>query len=286
MIRIIDGTAYEGKYGSRINVKAHDLGNGHLEFSGVRNTDWAELDWSALAIEHYLEAVARDKEERVEELAQKRLNIAAGHAKRRVRRLCKAMGVNTLLTLTYRANVVDLARCKADLKEFVRRLKRVLPDFRAVCCFERQERGAWHVHLATIRFPGVLAARNGVKVKSFNVIRAVWRSVTKDNGGNVDVSNTKRGASRSSAKIAAYIAKYISKAFQEGEAGSNRWTKFGNCDLPAPVDLGSFGTMHEVVSACYALVDQCASVVDQHLSRWDDWFFLIIEKQLSGSTPA
>ena len=87
MIRIIDGVAYEGKCGSLISVKAHDLGNGHLEFSGVRNTDWEELDWSPLAIEHYLEAVIRDKEERADELHQKCLNIAASRAKRRVRRL-------------------------------------------------------------------------------------------------------------------------------------------------------------------------------------------------------
>lgn len=279
MIRIIDGTAYEGKFGSQISVKAHDLGNGHLEFSGVRNTDWTELDWSPLAIEHYLEAVERDKNERADELAQKRLNIAANHAKRRVRRLCKFMGADTLLTLTYRANVTDLATCKANLKEFIRRLKRVLPDFRAVACFERQERGAWHVHMATIRLPASLQWGTNVKVKSFNVIRAIWRSVTKEDGGNVDISNTKRGAKRSPAKIAAYIAKYISKAFQEGEAGSNRWTKFGNCEIPPPIDLGRFSSMLGVVEACYALVDDCAVVVDVHLSRWDDWFFLVVEKQ-------
>lgn len=279
MIRIIDGVAYEGKYGSRISVKAHDLGNGHLEFSGVRDTAWEELEWSPTAIQHYLEAVQRDKEERAEELAQKCLNIAASRAKRRVRRLCKHMGANTLLTLTYRANVVDLGKCKANLKEFVRRVRRVLPDFCAVCCFEQQERGAWHVHMATVKLPMTMAWGSAVKVKSFNVIRAIWRSVTKEDGGTVNVANSKRGARRSAAEIAAYIAKYISKAFQEGEAGSNRWTKFGNCDVPKPVDLGRFNSMHDVVSACYALVDQAATVVDQHLSRWGDWFFLVIENQ-------
>ncbi len=279
MIRIIDGVAYEGKCGSLISVKAHDLGNGHLEFSGVRNTDWEELDWSALAIEHYLQAVERDKEERADELHQKCLNIAASRAKRRVRRLCKAMGTDTLLTLTYRANVTDLALCKANLKEFVRRVRRVLPGFSAVCGFEQQERGAWHVHMATIRVPSVLAWGSAARVKSFNVLRAIWRSVTKENGGTVNVAKSKYGKRRSAAEIAAYIAKYISKAFQEGEAGSNRWTKFGDCDVPKPVDLGHFPNMRAVVEACYALVDGCASVVDQHLSRWDDWFFLVIENQ-------
>lgn len=279
MIRIIDGVAYEGKYGSLISVKVHDLGNGHLEFSGVRNTDWEELDWSPLAIEGYLEAVIRDKEERAEELHQKCLNIAASRAKRRVRRLCKAMGTDTLVTLTYRANVTDLALCKANLKEFVRRVRRVLPGFSAVCGFEQQERGAWHVHMATIRVPSVLAWGSAARVKSFNVLRAIWRSVTKENGGTVNVAKSKYGKRRSSAEIAAYIAKYISKAFQEGEAGSNRWTKFGDCEIPKPVDLGHFPNMRAVVEACYALVDGGASVVDQHLSRWDDWYFLVIENQ-------
>lgn len=281
MIRIIDGVAYEGKSGDQIALKAHDLGNGHLEISGVRKMQWSECDWSPLAIQHYLEAVERCRIEAGEEGEAERkaqcLKIAASRAKRRVRRLCKVMGANTLLTLTYRANVVDLAKCKRNLKEFVRRLRRVLPDFRAVAAFEQQERGAWHVHLATVRFPNELAAINGVKVKSFNVIRAVWRSVTKEDGGNVDISNTKRGAQRSSAKIAAYIAKYIAKAFEEGEAGSNRWTKFGDCDLPAPVDLGLCSSMLDVVTKAYALVDDGATVVDQHLSKWGDWFFLVVE---------
>jgi len=279
MIRIIDGVAYEGKSGSQISVKAHDLGNGHLEVSGVRDRVWCELEWSALAIEQYLEAVIRDKDERADELHQKCLNIAASRAKRRVRRLCKAMGTDTLLTLTYRSNVTDLALCKANLKEFVRRVRRVLPGFSAVCGFEQQERGAWHVHMATIRVPSMLAWGSAVRVKSFNVLRAIWRSVTKENGGNIDVAKSKYGKRRSAAVIAAYIAKYISKAFTEGVAGSNRWTKFGECVIPEPVNLGRFPNMLAVVEACYALVDGCASVVDQHLSKWDDWYFLVIENQ-------
>lgn len=277
MIRIINGQAYESKSSAQIRVRVHDLGNGHAEYSAVRGTDWRETDMSPLAIEQYLEALERHRLETLEESAQKKLQIAANHAKRRVRRVCKVMGTDTLLTLTYRVNQIDLMLCKKHLKEFVRRLRRVLPDFRAVACFERQERGAWHVHLATIRFPGQLAAVNGVKVKSFGVIRAIWRSVTKELGGNVDVSNRKGGAQRSPAKIAAYISKYISKAFMEGEAGSNRWTRFGDCDVPNPVDLGNFGSMLEALKACFELVLPGQRVVDQHLSPWDDWYFLVVE---------
>lgn len=287
MIRIIDGVACEGKLSSQISVKAHDLGNGHLELSGVRCLEWSELEWSQLAIDDYLQAVERCRLEREletgisweDEKHQNDLNRAASRAKRRVRRLCKAMGTDTLLTLTYRSNVTDLAICKANLKEFVRRVRRVLPGFSAVCGFEQQERGAWHVHMATIRVPSLLAWGSAARVKSFNVLRAIWRSVTKENGGTVNVAKSKYGKRRSAAEIAAYIAKYISKAFAEGVAGSNRWTKYGDCVIPEPVNLGRFPNMLAAVEACYALVDGCASVVDQHLSKWDDWFFLVVENQ-------
>ncbi len=282
MIRIIDGIAYESSTGDGINVKVYDLGNGHLEFSGVRETVWRESDMSPMAVEMYLEALERHRSETEQERALQRLQIAASRAKKNVRRLCKVMGANTLLTLTYRANVVDLAQCKKDLKEFVRRLRRVLPDFKAVACFEQQERGAWHVHLATLRFPSFLTPQGcnaSVKVKSFNLIRAVWRSVTKANGGNVDIANTKRGAARSPAKIAAYIAKYISKAFVDGQAGSNRWTRFGDVEVPLPRDAGRFPDMRSVVEYGFSLVHDCAKIVDQHLSKWGDWFFLVAENQ-------
>ena len=102
---------------------------------------------------------------------------AARRAKTRVRRLCKVQGLDTLLTLTYRGLVDDLAVCKRHFKEFIRRLRRALGAFSYVAAFERQKRGAWHVHIACHRLPRTMAARNGVKVKSFNVIRAIWRSV-------------------------------------------------------------------------------------------------------------
>jgi len=289
MIRIIDGFAYESSVGDSVKLKVYDLGNGHLEVSGVRETVWKESDMSPLAIEMYLEALERHKAETVEERAAQRLQIAANRAKRNVRRLCKVMGANTLLTLTYRENVTDLAQCKKDLKEFVRRLRRVVPDFRAVACFEPQDRGCWHVHLATVRFPAFLTPSgcdSKVKVKSFNVIRAVWRSVTKDKGGTANVANTKRGANRSPAKIAAYIAKYIAKAFVDGEAGSNRWTRFGDVEIPVPVDLGRFPDMRSVVEFAYGLVDGCARIVDKHLSKWNDWFFLVAEGQTIGSAAS
>ena len=77
----------------------------------------------------------RYREEFADDIRQKHAAQAARRAKKRVRRLCKAMGANTLLTLTYRANEKDMVRCKADLKEFNRRMLRLIPGFRFVDVF-------------------------------------------------------------------------------------------------------------------------------------------------------
>ena len=286
-IRILenfDGTRYavESYHDGVFRVKAHELGNGHVEVSGVERTVWRELDWSEGMIQDHLDMLAQPENQVSEEEKRARsLEVAANRAKTRVRKLCKAMGADTLLTLTYKANQDDLALCKAHLKEFVRRVRRLSPDFRAVAGFEKQKRGAWHVHLATVALPSSLTAKNGVKVKSWNVLRAVWRSVTKQCGGNVDISAKKRNSQRTAARIASYISKYITKAFQEGEKWANRWTKFGDTDIPAPVDLGEFHALDEALKSA-AMVYISGRVDTMHLSRWGDWFYFAFEGQPIG----
>lgn len=277
MIRIVNGVAYEGKSGSHFKLKAHDLGNGHLEVSGSRVVEWRELDWSPDVVQNHLDMMDKYREEHSEELRRRHAEQGAKRAKKRVRQLCKAMGADTLLTLTYRANERDMARCKADLKEFNRRILRLIPGFRFVAAFERQERGACHVHMACERLPVDLPAKNGVKVKSFNVVRAVWRSVTKDRGGNIDVQASKRRGQRTPARIASYIAGYIIKAFQEGEAESNRWTKYGDFDVPPAVDLGLFSSLQSLIEAGFSLLFSGHRVDCLRLDRWKDWFVLYAE---------
>lgn len=282
MIRIINGVAYEGKSGESFRVRAHDLGNGHIEASAVRETTWRELEWDALAMECYLDCLKALEDDAAYQAqkAARALKVAANRAKTAVRRSCKVIGASTLLTLTYRHNEEDLARVKADLKEFNRRLLRLMPDLRFVACFERQQRGAYHIHIATGGIPASFT-RPGVhglpvRVKSFDAIRAVWRSVTKERGGNVDVSRRKRHSRSTPAKIASYISKYVAKDFEEGEKGSNRYARYGSFDIPAPVDLGRFKSALEAVRAIYVLTGDLV-VFTQHLSKWGDWFFLHAE---------
>ncbi len=286
MIRIINGIAYASEPGTTYRVRAHDLGNGHLEASAMRDTVWRELDWDAVAMDAYLchlEELKSDKAYQADKAAQ-RLKIAANRAKTAVRRSCKVMGTDTLLTLTYRANEEDLSHVKRDLKEFNRRLLRELPGLRFVACFERQQRGAYHIHMATSGIPAFFT-KSGlhgvpVKVKSFELLRAIWRSVTKERGGNVDVSRRKRHSRSTPAKIAAYISKYVAKDFQEGEKGSNRYSRYGDFEIPAPVDLGRFESALQAVKAMFEITGDLI-VFDQHLSRWGDWAYLHAEARPS-----
>ena len=78
-----------------------------------------------------------------------------------------------------------------------------------------------------------------------------------------------------------YISKYITKAFQEGEKWANRWTKFGDTDIPAPVDLGEFHALDEALKSA-AAVYMSGRVDTMHLSRWGDWFYFAFEGQPIG----
>jgi len=282
MVRIINGVAYAREPASTYRVKANDLGHGHLEVSMRQETFLRELDWDSYAIQYHKDMLAETLAEPAyqAELAERRLKIAANRAKTAVRRTCKVMGADTLMTLTYRANEGDLARVKRDLKEFNRRLLRELPALRFVACFEKQQRGAYHIHMATSGIPATFSKPgvHGVptRIKSFDLLRAVWRSVTKERGGNVDISRRKRYSRSTPARIAAYISKYVAKDFKEGEKGSNRYARYGSFEIPAPVDLGRFDSALEAVKAMFEITGDLV-IFDQHLSRWGDWAYLHAE---------
>lgn len=272
----MDGVPYIGKGTDHFRVRAVELGNGHVEATAVRVIAWEEADWSPEYLQDVLDCIDKAKMEQDPEEAKARdRKRAARRAKTRVRRLCKVMGADTLLTLTYRGNQTDLDACKRHLKEFNRRMLRVLPGFCMVACFEAQKRGAWHVHIATRAIPAALPGIKG-EWRSFNVIRAIWRSVAGEWGGNIDLQRRKFNSQKSAAQVAAYIAKYIGKTFDEGgiDAGKNRWSKYGDVEVPEPVDLGTVASLHEAINATYGLLLDAQSVSTARLDHWQDWFFV------------
>lgn len=282
MIRIIDGIAYESFSTEHFKLKASDCGNGHQEITASRMVGWREMNLDRIAMENLLETMQARMDDPAEQAkrAENHIKRAATRAKKRVRQLCKVMGVDTMLTLVYKANQQDLDLCKKHVREFNRRVLRILPDFAFVAAFEQQKRGAWHVHMATRRIPESFADRNrqnAVRLKSYEVIRRIWRSVVGELGGNIDVARRKFHSRKSAAQIASYIAKYIIKGFAEGDKWSNRWTKYGEGSVPAPVELGIYCGPIAAIEAAYALLPEGHRVAIGRLDRWRDWFVLHTE---------
>lgn len=269
-----------GTVTDRVRPRIYDFGNGQLEVTASAVIDWQEADWSPDYLQDVIDVHqrARAEEDPGDKDARNR-ERAARRARTEVRRLCKAMKADTLLTLTYQANETDLDRCKADLKEFVRRVRRVLPDFMAIAGFERQKRGAWHVHMATARIPAVLRPVNGSgDFRSFNVLRSIWRSVTRERGGNVDLSRRKRHSRKTPAEIAAYISKYIAKEFLEGvDKGRNRWTKFGDVEAPQVIELPECANMLQAFNVAYEFITDAHKVAMMALDRWKQWAYIAAE---------
>lgn len=295
MERIINGTRFESKPADFVRVIATTTHTGHIEMSAYRPHLWHEAG-EALAYDHHLhgkgycasyiaseqqrlqEQMLRDAEQRADEIAEMHAKQSAQRAKKASRLACKSIGADCLMTLTYRENMRDLPACKKHLKEFARRVTRVWPEFQAVCAFEQQKRGAWHVHLATQKVPERLQ-RNAVKVKSFDVLRAIWRSVTGPLGGNVDVRNKARNSQKSPARIAAYLSKYITKAFERGEKFTNRWTKFGSIKQPVRTPMGDWATMGDAMAAMYGSILETQVIVTTFIRAGGGVFWLAAEER-------
>jgi hypothetical protein len=146
------------------------------------------------------------------------------------------MGVDSLFTLTYQANVTDRQVVVKHWEAFLRRVRKVIPGFSYVATLERQKRGAYHIHIATHRLPALLQHEGG-KVKSWNVMRGIWRRVVGELGGNFDEAKRKFHAKSKSFKIARYISKYVSKAFDEADEaleGKKRFWVSQGIEVPKP----------------------------------------------------
>jgi hypothetical protein len=282
VLRKINGIWYESKVAEdEWHLRTYHLGNGHAESVLSRPLIWTEVpthlqerfdsDWEEIWNRPRTEAEEADRRERNRKRAARR-------ATTRIRRLVKVMGLNALFTLTYKANQTDLALCKRHLKEFVRRARRVLPGMRYVAAFEQQKRGAWHVHLVTDALPRLLK-HHGAKVKSYNVMRAIWRSVVGDLGGNFDQARKVRASRQSCAKLAAYVSKYMMKAFAEGDDWSNRYSSSEEgAKIPPPVLL-TFrnAALAELIDLTFSEIAVGDREVTMWLSRWGDVFYLSTE---------
>ena len=188
-----------------------------------------------------------ERVERGEGDRESSIDRASRRAKTKVRRLAKAMQADCLLTLTYRENVTDKKRVEADFKAFRKRLTALGP-FQYVATLEKQQRGAYHIHIACRQFPAWLKNEHGVRVKSYNVIRSMWRRVVGSDNGNVDL--TKPRGANSAHKVAAYIAKYVTKCIEDAALNAKSYWASRGIDVPSPQRIVFPGSMPtwEIVS--------------------------------------
>lgn len=234
--RVICGALYEkSSLPYAHDIRVYDLGNGHVEAVIQPRYPWVELDGlSASAQAHYddcvLNPVPLSRREALERSAANR-ERSTRRARTTVRRLAKFKGLTTLLTLTYRENMQDRERMARDLDVFIKRVRRVVSGFEYIAVFERQKRGAWHAHIAVKRVLSHYLSR-GSLVRSYDLLRSMWRGVVGADNGNVDVSRNRR-VQRSASKLAAYLSKYIGKEFGQAEKHVNSYSASGRALPPA-----------------------------------------------------
>lgn len=286
MDRIIDGILFEGKALPGSWDISTWTRNGIVERSARQAMQWTEKwvmpeGWNKAAYD-VLGNLIEPREDTAEELEEKRLkNLkkSAQRAKTMARRCIITENLDELLTLTYRENQSCRSTCKKHFKEFVRRMKRALGGkFRYVASFERQDRGAMHVHIATHRLPQE-ANFGGVKVKAWSVGTRIWRSIVGENNGLCFVGGkpkfgVPRRAKMTLAKLAQYVSKYIMKDFEDSPNETNRYSRSDGVNVGKPEYLRLDNCS---VRDLILLVFECGEgdvLVDLRLNRWHDalWF--------------
>lgn len=204
--------------------------------------------------EGWLPGVAKTREPLTEEQIEARHEEnkwrAVRRAKQAIRWAVKANGSDHMLTLSYRENMQDVERLGADWKEFVRLVKKGLPasgkykahaglkEFRYVACRERQDRGAWHLHVAV------------VGRQDIGFLRRCWMVAvggSQDDEGDATVGTVNvRGPSKrwgshtyewKADKLAGYMTKYLHKCFDELEKGKKRYWASRHNEKPEVVRI-------------------------------------------------
>ena len=241
---------------SRWRMKVLEFPNGHAEACV-----WRENPDLAKHLERSIERDCAAHAPRGFGDAEDTRKRSARRAKQKVRHLCKAMGVNSLWTLTYKANMLDREMALRHLDRFRRRVVAVLGEWRYVAVLQEQERGAWHIHLASHSLP-VRLVRGGVKVKSWDVMRAIWRSVVGELGGNFDEAKRRtRWGQRpvkveGAGRIAAYIARYVARDIETSQLNRKAYSHSEGIALPEAYRAVFAGavSMAELIELAYAAV--------------------------------
>lgn len=201
---------------------------------------------------------------------------AVRRARQKVRWLVKSMQADHLLTLNYRENMTDIERLKKDFKNFVQSVRTKYPDWQYVCIHEKQERGAYHLHLA-------VRGRQDVKYLRrcwYKALGAPVDATGTDVPGQIDVRAPwkkwgGKGFTWKPDRLSGYLCKYLAKAFDESGKGAKRYWHTKGIQLPEPerVWLGATNFVDAIVET-HGLVMGCGVPVngmwasDDYASIW------------------
>jgi len=227
----IDHEARVASEAARIHMRARDFGNGHQEVVFWKEAPDLERQAQRAIQRDLAHLVPKGEGDRERNKAR-----AERRAVQQVRLLAKAMGVNSLLTFTYRANVQDRDLVLKHLDRLRRRMVDLFGEWRYLAVLEKQDRGAYHIHVGTHALPAFVH-RAGVKLKSWPVMLQIWRHITGELGGSFhEAKHLKRWGSRKvkhgAGSIARYLAKYLSKDFAESDLNRKRFTRSQAVALP------------------------------------------------------
>lgn len=158
--------------------------SGAVETSGHFQTREAPLEFPGSAPRRAHAALVADGVERDERSVRR--------TRKTFRYLMHSLAPDRMLTLTYRENMQDYETAAHNLNVFIRRLKRQYPGIVFVAVAEKQQRGAWHWHIALRQWVNV------------SLVREMWEY------GQINIR--RKTVKASVGRAASYLSKYLSKA--------------------------------------------------------------------------
>ena len=210
---------------------------------------------------------------------QQNHNRAVRRAKQSIRFCCKQMQADRLFTLTYRENIQDRERVRADFQNFLRRVRKVYPAWDYVAVLERQERGAYHIHCAVVGWQRVGYLRSCW----YKALGGTGNEVGADTPGAVNITSPQKrwGAGVKewkTEKLAGYLTKYLHKTFEQSDAEKRRFWKSKGVQAPKPERFWVAGSsMYEAIPSAYETLVTFFGVkpdFDMWLSSSGDCFWL------------
>lgn len=155
-----------------------------------------------------------------EEMTPENHERSVARSRREVRHSILMLKPTNMLTLTYRENQTNLAQAWLDFGRWARKVSASFKKFDYVCVPERQQRGAWHFHVAVRGY------------YNYNILRYFWRGSIKSglplsDRGNVTGAPSPKGREAWQVKeMARYMIKYMTKSMNEVTAiGARRYSK-------------------------------------------------------------